>query len=134
MSQKKTDATHVLEDLQSGQASGECDASVAAETTAGVPGQPERDGDKAGDAPAVIHEAVADYQEATMRVSSTADRPLNHREGPGLHYPVMEQLPDGAQVLRLSLPYGAVVPGWCMIRSEAAVGWVDSRYLVPAEA
>lgn len=60
----------------------------------------------------------------------SADRGVNLRSGPAKLFSVHEVLPAGARVVILSLPTGAEVKGWTVVRAESgAVGWVDVRFL-----
>lgn len=58
-----------------------------------------------------------------------ADGGLNLRRGPGRGYPVAELLEDGTLLAALELPYGAEVPGWCLVHTGQRTGWVDRDFI-----
>ncbi|WP_298016651.1 SH3 domain-containing protein [uncultured Dysosmobacter sp.] len=62
-------------------------------------------------------------------VAVDADCGLNLREGPGVGFPAVEVLPEGAVLAVQALPCGAVVPGWALVHTGQRAGWVDIRYL-----
>lgn len=58
---------------------------------------------------------------------------LNLRKSPHYMADVAEVLPDGAVLVELELPYGAVVEGWALIHTGQRTGWVDRRFILDLE-
>jgi len=58
-----------------------------------------------------------------------ADADLNVRSGPGVQYPVVAVIPDGAPV-----DATACQGGWCHVDYRGRVGWASSTYLTGAVA
>lgn len=90
-----------------------------------VPGVEEIDHSTLGDVP----------QEDTVTVDSPTG--LNLRDGPGLQFNVLEEIPDGATLTVLPLPEGAEVPGYALVRYTGGeggqdwplVGWVNTDFV-----
>lgn len=81
----------------------------------------------------MVHPAVGGYTERPMEVAVPARVRLNLREGPGISFPVKVQLEQGTALSVLTLPYGADVPGWFMVRCGELNGWVAAQYLRETE-
>ena len=58
---------------------------------------------------------------------------LNLRKSPHYMADVAEVLPDGAVLVELELPYGAVVEGWALVHTGQRTGWVDRRFILNLE-
>lgn len=61
-------------------------------------------------------------------VATSKGSHLNLREGPGLGYGVQAKLPRGTVVV-----YEATKYGWWKVSTAEGIGYVDKRYLWPAE-
>ncbi len=80
-------------------------------------------------------QATPSLQEDTVTVDSPTG--LNLRDGPGLQFNVLEELPDGASLTVLQLPEGAEVPGYALVRYTGGeggqdwplVGWVNTDFV-----
>ena len=92
-----------------------------------------------GDETSAPPEGGVDIQETALSniegalVVVNAEQGLNLRRGPHLQYEVLEVLPDGAVLVELGLPYGAVVKSWSLVHTGQHVGWVVSKHILPLE-
>ena len=58
---------------------------------------------------------------------------LNLRKSPHYMADIAEVLPDGAVLVELELPYGAMVEGWALVHTGQRTGWVDRRFILDLE-
>lgn len=92
-----------------------------------------------GDEPPVSDESGMDVQDSALAgiegtlVVVNAEQGLNLRRGPHPQYDVIEVLPDGAVLVELELPYGAVVKSWSLVHTGQHAGWVVSKHILPLE-
>ncbi len=90
-----------------------------------LPGVEDIDTSPLGDAP----------QENTVTVDFPAG--LNLRDGPGLRFNVLDEIPNGATLTVLPLPEGAEVPGYALVRYTGGedgqdwplVGWINTNFV-----
>lgn len=108
----------------------------------------ERTADKSITAPQAIpaEEKAADVSQAAMAQGQEtaqeregqacvviAPHGLNLRRGPGISFPVLTVLEEGAPVTAFPLPYGVEVPDWALVRAGEVFGWTRREFLTPAE-